>query len=49
LSFHLNAAKTTPNTLKCHLITAEPPFTVKMVDWMHQTGPGILMSVTTCS
>jgi len=32
-SFHLNAAcflpKITRNTLKYHLITAEPPFTVK--------------------
>jgi len=50
-SFHLNAAcflpKTTSwNTLKYHLVTAEPPFTVKMIDWMHQTGRSILLSVT---
>jgi len=48
--FHLNAAyflpKTTWNTLKYHLVRAEPPFTVKTIDWMHQTGPGILLSVT---
>ena len=29
--------KTTRNTLKYHLVTAEPPFTVKTIDWMHQT------------
>jgi len=50
-SFHLNAAcflpkKNTRNKLKYHLDTAEPPFTVKTIDWMHQTGPGILLSVT---
>jgi len=27
------------NTLKYHLVTAEPPFTVKTIDWVHQTGP----------
>ena len=27
----------TQNTLKYHLVTAEPPFTVKTIDWMHQT------------
>ena len=31
---------------KYHLVTAEPPFTVKTIDWMHQTGPRILLSVT---
>jgi len=36
----------TLNTLKSHLVTAEPPFTVKTIDWMHQTGPRILLSVT---
>jgi len=36
----------TRNTLKYRLISAEPPFTVKTVDWMHQTGPRILLSVT---
>jgi len=49
-SFHLNAAcflpKThTRNILKYHLVTAEPPVTVKTIDWMHQTGPRILLSV----
>jgi len=34
------------NTLKYHLATAEPPFTVKTFDWMHQTGHRILLSVT---
>ena len=34
------------DTLKYHLVTAEPPFTVKTIDWMHQTGPRILLSVT---
>jgi len=42
-SFHLNAAcfftKNTKHSLKYHLIRAEPPFTVKKVDWVHQTGP----------
>jgi len=49
-SFHLNVAcflpKNTRNTLKYHLVRAEPPFTVKTIDWMHQTGPRILLSVT---
>jgi len=38
--------RNTRNTLKYHLVTAEPPFTVKTIDWMHQTGPRILLSVT---
>jgi len=25
--------------LKYHLVTVEPPFTVKMIDWVHQTWP----------
>jgi len=33
-------------TLKYRLLTAEPPFTVTPIDWMHQTGPRILLSVT---
>jgi len=49
-SFHLNVAgfftKNTRNTLKYRLVTAESPFTVKTIDWMHQTGPRILLSVT---
>jgi len=39
-SFHLNACFTkTHETLKYHQVTAEPPFTVKKIDWVHQTGP----------
>ena len=38
--------KNTRNTVKYHLLTAEPPFTVKIIDWMHQTGARILLSVT---
>jgi len=38
--------KNTRNTLKYHLVTAEPPFTVTTIDWMHKTGPRILLSVT---
>jgi len=42
----LSTKKNTRNTLKYRLVTAEPPFTVKTIDWMHQTGPRILLSVT---
>jgi len=42
-SFHLNAAcfftKIHETQLKYHVVRAEPPFTVKTMDWMHQTGP----------
>ena len=38
--------KNTRNTFKYHLITAKPPFTVKIIDRMHQTGPRILLSLT---
>jgi len=38
VSFHLNT-KNTRNTLKYYLVTAKPPFTVKTIDWMHQTAP----------
>jgi len=38
--------KNTRNIMKYRLVTAEPPFTVKAIDWMHQTGPRILLSVT---
>jgi len=47
--FHLNAACFLPKTrniLKYGLVTAEPPFTVKTIDWMHQTEPRILLCVT---
>ena len=39
-------ARNTRNTLKYHLVTVEPPFTVKTIDGMHQIGPRILLSVT---
>jgi len=42
-SFRLNAARfftKKHETVKIyHLVRAEPPFTVKMIDWVHQTGP----------
>jgi len=36
----------TKNTLKYHLVTGEPPFTVKTIDGMHQSGLRMLLSVT---
>ena len=38
--------KNTRNTLKYHLVTAKTPLAVKMIGWMHQTGPRILLPVT---
>jgi len=41
-SFHLNAAcffTKKHETQKYHLVRAEPSFTVKTIDWVHQTGP----------
>jgi len=42
-SFHLNTACFFTNKhetpLKYHLVRAKPPFTVKMIEWVHQTGP----------
>jgi len=43
-SFHLNAAyfftkKHETQFKKYHLVRAEPPLTVKTIDWVHQTGP----------
>jgi len=43
-SFHLNVAyfftkRNMKHSLKYHLVRAEPPFTVKTIDWVHQTGP----------
>ena len=38
--------KNTKNALIYHLVIAESPFTVKRIDWMYQTGPTILLSVT---
>jgi len=46
LKWGIHFTKNTQNTLKYHLVTDEPLFTVKTIDWMHQTGPGILLSVT---
>ena len=54
-SFHLNAAcffiKKHETQLKYHLVRAEPPFTVKTIDRVHQTWPtgrehSILLCVT---
>jgi len=38
--------KSTGNTSKYRLVTAEPLFTLKTIDWMHQTGPRIMLYVT---
>jgi len=38
--------KNTRNTLKYHLVTAEPILSVKTIDCMYQTRPRILLSVT---
>ena len=42
-SFHLNVVyfftKRHETQLKYHLVRAEPPFTVKTIDWVHQAGP----------
>jgi len=42
-SFHLNAAcfftKNTKQLKKYHLVRAEPSFTVKTIEWEHQTRP----------
>ena len=43
-SFHLNVACFSPKNTKkqfkkYHLVRAEPPFAVKTIDWVHQTGP----------
>ena len=44
---HVFFTKNTRNTLKYHLqVTTELPLTVKRIDWMHQAGPRILLSVT---
>jgi len=43
---HAFFIKNTRNTLKYQLVTAEPPFTVKTIDGMHQTGPRMLLPVT---
>ena len=38
--------KNNTKRIKIHLVTAEPPSTVKTINSMHQTGPKILLSVT---
>jgi len=42
-SFHLNVAgfftKNTKHSLKYHRVRAEPLFTVKTIEWEHQTEP----------
>jgi len=43
--------KTRNTVKKYHLVRAEPPFAVKTIEWVHQTGPRkgvdrILLSVT---
>jgi len=41
--------KNARSTLKYHVVVAEPPVTLKKIDWAHQTGPrkhSILLSVT---
>ena len=43
---HAFSPKKHETQLKYHLVTDKPPFTVKTIDWMHQTGPRILLSVT---
>jgi len=46
LKFCMLFTKNTRNTLKYHLLTTVLPFTVQMIDWMHQAGPRILLSAT---
>jgi len=36
--------KNTKHSLKYHLVRAEQPFAVKMIDWVHQTGSCCLLS-----
>jgi len=36
---HAFSPKNTKHSSKYHLVSAEPPFTVKTIDWVHQTGP----------
>jgi len=47
---HLTCASALPGETEdpksAHLVTAEPPFSVKTIDGMHQTGPRLLLSVT---
>jgi len=43
---HAFFTKNTWNALEYHLVTEEPPFTVKTINWMHQSGPRILLSVS---
>jgi len=36
---HVFLPKNTKHSLKYLILTAEPPFTVKTIDWAHHTGP----------
>jgi len=36
---HAFSPNNTKHSLKYHLVGAQPPFTVKTIDWVHQTGP----------
>jgi len=36
---HAFLPKKTKHSLKYHLVGAEPSFTVKTIDWVHQPGP----------
>jgi len=38
-SIAASRGKNARNALKYHLVTAEPPFTVKAIECVHQTGP----------
>jgi len=52
-SFHLNAAcfltkKTQNIVLKYHLVRAQPPFTVKTIDWVHHVHRTWEESIASC-
>jgi len=36
---HAFSPKYMKHSLKYQLVRAEPPFAVKTIDWVHQTGP----------
>ena len=40
--------KNTKHSQKYHLVRAEPPLTVKTIDWVHQTGPRKEHSILLC-
>jgi len=39
LMLHAFSQKNTKHSSKYHLVRAELPFTVKTIEWEHQTGP----------